>query len=329
MGDTSRICGIRPSLADIAPVMGRYRKTVEAKREIKKKIAALDHALRELERKRKAAKAEFEADCVGEPKGWTGWVPIYADIRTGINDWQHGRYGWAVANIALGVSDVGGVVGALKSLGKGVARKIGGSAVKAGAKEGAERVARELAEKSLKAAAKQADEIAAAAAKHSDEIAAAAAAAVRRHGDEAVEGAVRVAKAASKGIPVTPNVVKDGFGRIISSKSRIVKGNLYGGTGTTAAARKLASGGDDAGHIIGKLLGGRGGASSDNILSQLPAINRGSFRKHERWVADQIMAGSVVDVNIRLVYRGGAKRPVRIIYTTIVDGVKKTIGFPN
>jgi len=129
-------------------------------------------------------------------------------------------------------------------------------------------------------------------------------------------------------IPITPTVVKDSLGRIKSSRVTITIDNLYGGTNTTNAARNLTRP-DDAGHIIGKLLGGKGGARSDNIFAQLPGINRGSFAKHEQWVASQLRTGKHVEVEVQLIYKGNSTRPVRIKYTTIIGGIKKTVTFGN
>lgn len=105
--------------------------------------------------------------------------------------------------------------------------------------------------------------------------------------------------------------------------------NLYGGTGTTDAARALTAP-DDAGHIIGRLLGGQGGATSNNIFAQLPAVNRGAFRQHEAWVAAQVRAGKKVQVRVDLIYPNATTaRPSRILYYTTVDGITTTTRFAN
>ena len=130
-------------------------------------------------------------------------------------------------------------------------------------------------------------------------------------------------------VPVRPAVATDSAGRIISSSASILPENLYGGTGTTRAARALTSP-DDAGHIIGRLLGGQGGATSNNVMAQLPAVNRGGFRAHEALVAAQVKAGKSVHVQVELIYPNATTvRPSAIRYHTTVDGVTTVTNFGN
>jgi RHS repeat-associated protein len=131
-------------------------------------------------------------------------------------------------------------------------------------------------------------------------------------------------------VPVRPTVVTDpATGRIISSSATIRPENLNGGTATTSAARALATP-DDAGHIMGRLLGGQGGATSDNIFAQLPAVNRGAFRQHEAWVASQVRAGRNVHVTVEFIYPNTTStRPSLIRYYTTVDGVTTIERFAN
>lgn len=132
-----------------------------------------------------------------------------------------------------------------------------------------------------------------------------------------------------KGIPLAIEVTKDSAGRITSSSATIRPENLYGGTGTTEAARAMSRP-DDAGHIFARLLGGRGGASSNNIFAQLPGINRGSFRDHEKWVAAQVQAGKDVRVKVTLIYGDATTtRPSSIRYDVTVDGFTQSQRFPN
>jgi hypothetical protein len=124
-------------------------------------------------------------------------------------------------------------------------------------------------------------------------------------------------------------VLKDKLGRITSGSTTIKPENLYGGTPSTPAARGLTAP-DDAGHIIGKLLGGEGGAKSQNIFAQLPAVNRGAFRQHEKWVAEQVRAGRSVAVKVELLYPNQhTTRPSKIRYHTIIDGVESFTDFLN
>jgi hypothetical protein len=152
--------------------------------------------------------------------------------------------------------------------------------------------------------------------------------------EDAVEGVTGATADTSvtrnvRGVPVTAQVTKDAAGRITSSSATITIDNLYGGTGTTAAARAMTSP-DDAGHIIGKLLGGPGGATSDNIFAQLPGINRGQYAQFEQRIAAQVRAGKSVQVKVTLIYPDATStRPVRIKYDATVDGNTTTRMFDN
>ena len=117
-------------------------------------------------------------------------------------------------------------------------------------------------------------------------------------------------------VALKPAVVKqtlaNGVERLVSSSAKILPENIMGGTGTTAAARELTRP-DDAGHIFARLLGGQGGATSDNIFAQLPAVNRGPFRDFEALVAKEVIAGKNVFVKVEFVYpTGTAVRPSEI-----------------
>ena len=145
----------------------------------------------------------------------------------------------------------------------------------------------------------------------------------------AAKGKAKAPSTVAKTVPVTPKVVRDKSGRLISSSATITPENLYGGTASTDAARAMAAP-DDAGHIIGRLLGGRGGANSENIIAQLPAVNRGAFRKLEAFVAAQVKAGKNVRVTVEVIYPSAtANRPSMIRYSTTIDGVTTVTSSPN
>jgi hypothetical protein len=117
--------------------------------------------------------------------------------------------------------------------------------------------------------------------------------------------------------------------RISRVKAKILLSDLGTGTGTTQAARGAMEAGDDAGHIVGRQLGGKGGITSDNIFSQNPHINRGDFARHESWVAEQVRAGKNVEVDVQLHYQQGNGRVSRITYDTYVNGVLTRESFGN
>ena len=86
--------------------------------------------------------------------------------------------------------------------------------------------------------------------------------------------------------------------RITSSSATMTQANLHGGTSATKAARNGFAAGDDAGHIFGKLLGGKGGASSDNIFPQLSKVNRGVYAKAEQQLARELKNGKTVAAKV-------------------------------
>jgi hypothetical protein len=132
-----------------------------------------------------------------------------------------------------------------------------------------------------------------------------------------------------KGVPAVIAITRDSAGRVTSAAATITPDNLFGGTGTTAASRAIATP-DDAGHIIGRALGGPGGVSSGNIIPQVPAINRGAFAQFEGGVLEQVKAGKSVQVRVELIYPDGATtKPSMIRYYTTIDGVTQMTPFAN
>ena len=119
-------------------------------------------------------------------------------------------------------------------------------------------------------------------------------------------------------------LVFDSAGRVQSASAKILKSDIGTGTGTTeasrATARAMGNATDDAGHIVGRLLGGPGGKTAKNFFAQNPHINRGDYRVFEGFIASQVKSGSTVTVDIKLLYRGGSKRPWRIVYDAMIDG---------
>nr|WP_253906998.1 DNA/RNA non-specific endonuclease [Brenneria sp. hezel4-2-4] len=84
------------------------------------------------------------------------------------------------------------------------------------------------------------------------------------------------------------------------------------------AARALGNQSDDAGHILGKVLGGQGGKG--NVFPQLPAINRGEYRVFENEVRKYINKNGTVDIDWSFVYKNGGTRPTDIIYNVSQNG---------
>jgi len=132
-------------------------------------------------------------------------------------------------------------------------------------------------------------------------------------------------------VSIKTTVTYDAKNRIETAEATIKVENLYGGTNTTASARRWAGsfGNYDAGHIFGKLLGGRGGRNSENIFPQLPPTNRGAYAQHEQKVADAVADGKNVYAKVELLYRGASSVPYLVRYTTTIDGVTITKDFGN
>jgi hypothetical protein len=123
-------------------------------------------------------------------------------------------------------------------------------------------------------------------------------------------------------------------GRLESAFAKIEPHHIGTGTGTTEAARLFARSlgkiTDDAGHAIGKNLGGLGGRSSGNIFPQAPSVNRGAFRQFEQQVAKQVAAGKDTFVRVVPKFEGSATRPHEIVYQVRIDGktITRTFGNP-
>lgn len=97
------------------------------------------------------------------------------------------------------------------------------------------------------------------------------------------------------------------------------------GTGVNNSARAYAKAmgnqGDDAGHILAKILGGQGGKG--NVFPQLSSINRGRFRTFEEQIRDKILDGSgPLNLKWRFEYSGSGTRPTKVIYDVYQNGSK-------
>jgi len=108
----------------------------------------------------------------------------------------------------------------------------------------------------------------------------------------------------------------------LRATATITAKDLGTGTATNKAsrawARLLGRSDDDAGHIIGKLLGGSGG--KDGVLPQLSKINRGLFRDFEGEVANFVRTNGPVDVDVKFIYGASSTRPTKIVYRVFQQG---------
>jgi RHS repeat-associated protein len=123
---------------------------------------------------------------------------------------------------------------------------------------------------------------------------------------------------------VTPSVARGAAGQPLKATARVTAADIGTGTATNASsrlwARTMGRSSDDAGHILGKLLGGPGG--KDGVFPQLPAINRGSFIDFERSIADYVQANGPVDIEVIFKYGKGGNRPTDILYNVYDNGQK-------
>lgn len=131
----------------------------------------------------------------------------------------------------------------------------------------------------------------------------------------------------------TVNVKQTTSGALRTSFAKIERSNIGLGTGTNASSRRLARSlgyaDDDAGHAIGRLLGGNGGSRSGNIFPQNLTVNRGAFARFEREVADHVLAGDTVYVRVLFKYSGRSNRPNEIVYQVRVNGKRLREAFLN
>ncbi|WP_308418922.1 DNA/RNA non-specific endonuclease [Iodobacter violaceini] len=120
-------------------------------------------------------------------------------------------------------------------------------------------------------------------------------------------------------------------GELRSATAKITQADIGKGTCTNcssrAKARALGEGCDDAGHAIGKQLGGDGGVNG--TFPQNPNINRGVFRDFENDTARRVQAGDNVILRVTPVYNAGSTRPHEVIYQRRVNGVTERHVFNN
>jgi hypothetical protein len=124
------------------------------------------------------------------------------------------------------------------------------------------------------------------------------------------------------GLAKCPTVTRGANGEVLTARATVSKADLKTGTTTNQSsrdyARSLGNETDDAGHILGNVLGGQGGKG--NVFPQLPAINRGDYRTFEKEVRKYINDHGSVDIDWTSVYSNGGTRPTDIIYNVSQNG---------
>ena len=135
------------------------------------------------------------------------------------------------------------------------------------------------------------------------------------------------------GLAVCPTLIKDNLGRIKEASATITKEMIGTGTGVNNSARAYAKAmgnqGDDAGHILAKILGGQGGKG--NVFSQLSSVNRGTYREFEKSVRKMLEKHDSLDLKWKFNYPNvNSTRPNEIIYDVFHNGkLLDTLTFIN
>lgn len=134
------------------------------------------------------------------------------------------------------------------------------------------------------------------------------------------------------GLAIFPIITRGANNEMLEANANITKADLGTGTNTNASsrtyARSLGDQTDDAGHIIGKQLGGSGGTK--NVFPQNVNLNRGQFAQFEGKVADLVHTKGSATITIKFEYGNGGTRPTNIIYNAQApDGTAITKKFKN
>ena len=131
---------------------------------------------------------------------------------------------------------------------------------------------------------------------------------------------------------IVPTVTKGSNGEVLTAKGTVTSSNIGKGSATNASSREYARSlglpTDDAGHMIGKQLGGSGG--KDNVFPQDLHINRGKFAQFEGDVVDFVKLHGQADITVEFEYANGGTRPTKVTYTaTAPNGEKLSKEFEN
>ncbi|WP_181462056.1 DNA/RNA non-specific endonuclease, partial [Lonsdalea populi] len=126
------------------------------------------------------------------------------------------------------------------------------------------------------------------------------------------------------GLAKCPTITRGANGEIASARATVSPADLKTGTAVNSSARDAIKAiglpGDDAGHILGKVLGGQGGKG--NLFPQLSKINRGDYRMFEKSVRDYISQHGAVDIEWTFKYANGGLRPTGVQYDVYQNGSK-------
>lgn len=126
------------------------------------------------------------------------------------------------------------------------------------------------------------------------------------------------------GLAKWPTIIRGTNGEIISVRATVSPADLKTGTVVNSSAgnaiKAIGSPGDDASHILGKVLDGQG--RKGNLFPQLSKINCGDYRMFEKSVRDYISQHGAVDIEWTFKYAYGGLRPTGVQYAVYQNGYK-------
>ncbi|WP_244963466.1 RHS repeat-associated core domain-containing protein [Neisseria wadsworthii] len=124
------------------------------------------------------------------------------------------------------------------------------------------------------------------------------------------------------GLVKTPRVTYASNGAVKSASVVIRRKDLGKGKSTSKENRdyvkSLGRCDDDAGHILGKLLGGS--RNNRNMFPQLPKINRGQYRDFERDIYNLVKANGKTKLSWSFNTPPGFTRPTSVVYRVYQQG---------
>ncbi len=135
--------------------------------------------------------------------------------------------------------------------------------------------------------------------------------------------------------PAQPRTISGPKGRLERSEALIKTEDLGTGSEVSQGAYYWIQDiwglrNSDAGHVIGKQLGGKGGAYSNNLIPQSPHINRGQYQLWEGQVAAMVRKNGSAEVEITIHYEDeAASIPDGITYLVRSGGVTYVKWFGN
>lgn len=114
---------------------------------------------------------------------------------------------------------------------------------------------------------------------------------------------------------------------VIRAEGALDIGRADRNTWQQAATGHVGGEGYDGGHLIASLFGGAG--ERINLVPQLSTVNRGEFREMERQLAQAVLDGKTVRVEVMPVYGDGTQVPTELVARWSIDGMPGQKRFIN